>query len=193
MSSFTAWNSELYHHGIKGQKWGIRRYQNSDGTLTEEGKNRYKQIHDQLLKSRERIYNKDPNYFSSERSNEVWNTKLGKYIWRVPDSIRDQASTFANRSYTNLEVLARHKETYGKKPLNFFERKALTKSVNKYISAIKDFTIEYADRTIKEIDKQVPKKKRDYYKSALYEAFNYNNGHIPDYENIELELLLKNR
>lgn len=29
---------ELYHHGIKGQKWGVRRYQNSDGTLTSEGK-----------------------------------------------------------------------------------------------------------------------------------------------------------
>lgn len=28
----------LEHHGIKGQKWGIRRYQNSDGTWTEEGK-----------------------------------------------------------------------------------------------------------------------------------------------------------
>lgn len=32
---------ELYHYGIKGQKWGIRRYQNPDGTLTEEGKKRY--------------------------------------------------------------------------------------------------------------------------------------------------------
>lgn len=31
----------LYHHGILGQKWGIRRYQNSDGTLTEVGKARY--------------------------------------------------------------------------------------------------------------------------------------------------------
>lgn len=29
---------ELYHHGIKGQKWGIRRYQNPDGTLTAAGK-----------------------------------------------------------------------------------------------------------------------------------------------------------
>ena len=31
----------LYHHGIRGQKWGVRRFQNSDGTLTEEGKKRY--------------------------------------------------------------------------------------------------------------------------------------------------------
>ena len=34
-------NNELYHHGILGQKWGVRRYQNSDGSLTKEGKERY--------------------------------------------------------------------------------------------------------------------------------------------------------
>ena len=31
----------LAHHGIKGQKWGVRRYQNEDGSLTSEGKDRY--------------------------------------------------------------------------------------------------------------------------------------------------------
>lgn len=31
---------ELYHHGVKGQKWGVRRYQNKDGTLTKEGRER---------------------------------------------------------------------------------------------------------------------------------------------------------
>ena len=34
-------SDELYHHGIKGQKWGIRRFENEDGTLTEAGKKRY--------------------------------------------------------------------------------------------------------------------------------------------------------
>ena len=29
---------ELYHHGVKGQKWGVRRFQNRDGTLTAKGK-----------------------------------------------------------------------------------------------------------------------------------------------------------
>ena len=32
---------ELYHHGIKGQKWGVRRYQNADGSLTDAGRKRY--------------------------------------------------------------------------------------------------------------------------------------------------------
>lgn len=31
----------LCHHGIKGQKWGVRRYQNKDGSLTSAGKERY--------------------------------------------------------------------------------------------------------------------------------------------------------
>ena len=34
-------DDELYHHGIKGQRWGVRRFQNPDGTLTSAGKKRY--------------------------------------------------------------------------------------------------------------------------------------------------------
>lgn len=36
-------NDELMHHGIKGQRWGVRRYQNKDGTLTDEGRKKYGQ------------------------------------------------------------------------------------------------------------------------------------------------------
>ena len=37
---------ELYHHGIKGQKWGVRRFQNKDGSLTPAGKRRYDESND---------------------------------------------------------------------------------------------------------------------------------------------------
>lgn len=33
---------ELYHYGVKGMRWGVRRYQNQDGSLTNAGKKRYK-------------------------------------------------------------------------------------------------------------------------------------------------------
>ena len=33
--------ASMCHHGIKGQKWGVRRYQNTDGTLTSEGRKHY--------------------------------------------------------------------------------------------------------------------------------------------------------
>ena len=42
--------NELQHHGIKGMHWGIRRFQNPDGTLTSAGRDRYGNEHDQRIK-----------------------------------------------------------------------------------------------------------------------------------------------
>lgn len=50
-----SYGGHLAHYGIKGQQWGVRRFQNENGTLTEEGKARY---YDSLSDNQKKLYNK---------------------------------------------------------------------------------------------------------------------------------------
>lgn len=56
-------HNELKHFGIKGQQWGVRRYQNPDGTLTQAGKRRYAQeiLDNKGKKKDNRIDTSSPN------------------------------------------------------------------------------------------------------------------------------------
>ena len=67
------YSDELCHHGIKGQKWGERRYQYEDGSLTPEGKKRYLNSDGTLNKKGEKVLKKiysKGNYSSLNSYNE---------------------------------------------------------------------------------------------------------------------------
>ena len=77
-------NTELYHHGIKGQRWGIRRYQNKDGTLTAEGRQHYgTKVTGEVKSSRENYLN--ASKIIKEGRNKIENTK---------DGFNDEGKTF---------------------------------------------------------------------------------------------------
>ena len=69
--------SELYHYGIKGMKWGVRRYQNKDGSYTDAGKRRNAK---QLSKVYKKTKNAANPYATSEKFRGAVEKKVSKVI-----------------------------------------------------------------------------------------------------------------
>ena len=67
----------LEHFGIKGQKWGIRRFQNSDGTLTQEGIDRYNKKRQKYQKKFYKAANKSDEWMDEA---ERYNKKARKFL-----------------------------------------------------------------------------------------------------------------
>ena len=65
---------ELYHYGILGQKWGVRRFQNPDGSLTAEGRQRYNTFEKDAASSRIELQSNIADY---RKKIDNRNTKLG--------------------------------------------------------------------------------------------------------------------
>lgn len=60
-------SEELRHHGIKGMRWGIRRYQNKDGSLTPAGRKRYDQEIESLKSEKSKLQQKHKNLNAQQR------------------------------------------------------------------------------------------------------------------------------
>ena len=78
----------ICHYGVKGMKWGVRRYQNKDGSLTSAGKNRYRKSvelkteRDQILSTKkEEIKSKSKEYNNLRKENSSLEKKYGPDVF----------------------------------------------------------------------------------------------------------------
>lgn len=111
-------SNELYHHGIKGQKWGIRRYQNKDGTLTPKGKKRYDKLtgsrkEAKLKKKLEQKYSNDSPIIKKLKRKYGIYEKIGKSFVNNSEMMNNtirQANQYAmeqaNRAAINASLQA---------------------------------------------------------------------------------------
>ena len=86
---------ELCHFGIKGMKWGVRRYQNEDGSLTPAGKKHYGNMSDDKLQKSLYKQVKKARANQSDWSNQ-WNVNntIGKHSKAVEDRYRKDVKKF---------------------------------------------------------------------------------------------------
>lgn len=101
-------NNYIYHHGIKGQKWGVRRYQNPDGTLTPAGKKRISKEYKKVsMRASDRLAkNYTKNYVDAH--NEVADYMNRRGISKFNEAQRQKyGENYAQRDGYHEEYFAR--------------------------------------------------------------------------------------
>ena len=111
----------LAHHGILGQKWGVRRYQNKDGTLTAAGKKRYDRDVQENL--------------SKKKDNRIDTSRPDPNRW-VKEDLNRQQNVINNSSniikqLSNIEKTTQPKQTVKKMDLSQMSDKDLRDRINR--------------------------------------------------------------
>lgn len=106
-------NVTIYHYGVKGMRWGVRRYQNADGTLTEAGRRKYgndiskrkvKDVRKQVLAGAKSGKIKQKS-IQNKIKKEADNSKEGLEKRRVDSSIESMFKSAEDRGISRNQIL----------------------------------------------------------------------------------------
>lgn len=83
---------ELYHHGIKGMRWGVRRFQTKDGALTKAGQKRYNKEMNKLKAEKKELRNKERTKKKLSKLND-----LKKDVDELEEKVKDKETAEQKR------------------------------------------------------------------------------------------------
>ena len=137
------YSDELYHHGIKGQRWGIRRYQNDDGTLTAEGRKRYGSKVEKV--SKKKLLDQVNRYATSgnSKANEIIEER-----WKKAESLAEKSESSKKLDEINdyMKQLDKQvKEQHGPKAQVVYD-KAFADEYNKLVFDMRKIATDYMNK-----------------------------------------------
>ena len=116
--------AHLKHHGIKGQKWGVRRFQNKDGSLTAEGRKHYNKGSNinELLGPKDKSYNLDK-----------WGTSPDNNLLIIAGLSGSGKSTLARNLKNTNDAIRIELDLYYENPKKDYNHDK-SKAFNKYLN-----------------------------------------------------------
>lgn len=137
-----SYSEELYHFGILGMKWGVRRFQKKDGSLTKAGKEHRKELKGLRKEGDDYVLEKGSNAYRIAGANESYDDHKRKYM-SITDEDRD---VYQELVYDMGGLIAQTERNYGEY-INVTTKDMRIKNGEQVVQDIID---KYGDDTLKE-------------------------------------------
>lgn len=116
--------NELYHYGIKGQKWGVRRYQYADGSLTPDGAKRYSNSGSNLYKTSRIMHSKVKDVVNTTRTRVTGKQYVDGILKKGTSFSRIQTS----KEFNNFAFYATYKKSDSDKYMGLFGKNLVSRA-----------------------------------------------------------------